>query len=178
MYQNKKIALIVALSENNVIGVNNTLPWHLPNDLRYFKRVTLGKPIIMGRKTFDSIGRPLPGRQNIILSRQQNPLAGLVFSDTLSAASSTSLIFSNSLTDAIEQANGSEVMIIGGGALFEAAFDMNIVDELFLTRVHATIAGDIYFPSVDLSDWRCLEEEKHEHDLDHAFSYTFSHWVK
>lgn len=171
----KRVSLIVALSENRVIGVDNQLPWHLPNDLQFFKRVTLGKPIIMGRKTFLSIGKPLPGRENIVLTRDAStPLSTSDFS----ISSTTTLVIAHDLPQAIAQAHGDEVMIIGGETLFTQALQLGCVDTVYMTLVHTQLDGDAFFPELDSAQWRCIEREAHQRDDAHAFDYTFTTWVR
>ncbi|MDJ0792818.1 MAG: type 3 dihydrofolate reductase [Woeseiaceae bacterium] len=153
------ISLIVAASTNHVIGLQGELPWRLSDDLRRFKEVTIGKPIIMGRKTWDSIGRPLPGRQNIVITRQQGftaegcDVAGSV-DEALSAAG-----------------DAAEVMVIGGSEVY--ALFLPAADRLYVTRVHADVEGDAYFPSISDSEWRLADEEHHDADErnEHAFSF-------
>lgn len=155
------LSIIVAMANNRIIGLNNTMPWHLPADLAWFKKNTLNKPIIMGRKTFESIGRPLPGRHNIIISRSQqnsdNPLITWV----------------TSLSEAIDVAkNSEEVFIIGGGNIYQQA--LPYVDRLYLTHINANLAGDTWFPDY-LSDskWQQVSIEHHCHDDKNAYDYTF-----
>jgi dihydrofolate reductase len=140
------IALIVAASENNAIGHNNQLPWHLPGDLQYFKAMTIGKPVIMGRKTFESIGKPLPGRDNIVISRQKDYSAeGIKLVSSLDEA----II----LGESINLINGAEeVMVIGGAQIYAEALDL--ADRVYLTRVHGQVEGDAYFPALDATSWR------------------------
>ena len=134
------ISIIVAAAENGAIGGDNRLPWHLPDDLKRFKALSLGKPIVMGRRTFDSIGRPLPGRTNIVVSRQ----AGLAIEGAVVAPS----------LDAALAAAGSvpEIVVIGGAQIFEQALPRT--DTIHLTRVHAHIPGDVFFPKLDPASWR------------------------
>ena len=138
------LSLIVARAKNNVIGKNNQLPWHLPQDLAWFRQNTVGKPVIMGRKTFQSIGRLLPKRPNIIVSRN-----GFSAEGALSATS---------LENALEIAKplASEVMLIGGGELFKQALPM--ADRLYLTEIEADFEGDTFF-DVDLSQWKIIQEQ-------------------
>ncbi|MYM63481.1 dihydrofolate reductase [Pseudomaricurvus sp. HS19] len=134
------VALIVAQAQNRVIGLNNAMPWHLPEDLRYFKQVTLGKPVIMGRKTFESIGRPLPGRHNIVITRQ---------SDWQSEGVSVA----GSLADAIalaRQEQPEEVMVIGGGQIYAEA--LPLAKRVYLTRIGREFEGDAWFPELG-SEW-------------------------
>jgi dihydrofolate reductase len=157
------ISLIAAVSENNAIGINNTLPWYLPEDLKFFKRTTLGKPVIMGRKTYDSLGKPLPGRLNIVLSHQKNielPEGVLLYDDTDKAL------------ERLQKENKEEIFIIGGGKVFETAIEQ--ADRLYITRVHTNIPdADAFFPVIDHSHWKLTWEEKHEADLQHKYAFTF-----
>ena len=139
------VSLIVALSRNGVIGVDNQLPWHLPDDLRYFKSVTMGKPLIMGRKTFQSIGRPLPGRTNIVLTRDAEWTAdGVVVVHDLDAAMAAAE--HSSVKSGID-----EVMIIGGEQIY--TMTLATADRLYLTEVDAVVEGDAFFPPLDLTHW-------------------------
>ncbi len=145
------IALIVAASENNVIGRNNQLPWYLPGDLQYFKAMTLGKPVIMGRKTFESIGKPLPGRDNIVISRQSDyPTEGIKLVSSLDQAIA--------LGESINLINGvDEVMIIGGAQIY--AESLELADRVYLTRVHRHVEGDAHFPALDAGSWHEIARE-------------------
>ncbi|MEM9171153.1 MAG: dihydrofolate reductase [Pseudomonadota bacterium] len=140
------VSLIVAVSDNGVIGKDNALPWRLPADLKYFKRVTMGKPIVMGRKTWESIGKPLPCRRNIVVTRNVD-----------FAADGAEVV--NSLEAALASLNEmTEVMIIGGAQIYAAA--MTHVDRVYLTRVHVDIeAGDAFFPTLDESQWFAVSEQ-------------------
>ena len=153
------VSLAVAMSENRVIGRDNNLPWHLPADLGHFKALTLGKPIIMGRKTYESIGRPLPGRQNIVLTR-----------DSTFQAPGCDLCAS--LEEALQLAGDApEVVIIGGGALYEAVLEM--AHRIYLTEVHADIQGDTWFPELDPSDWTEVSRNRHAADERNSLDYSF-----
>ena len=146
-----KIALIVAASQNNVIGLDNQLPWHLPEDLQYFKAVTMGKPILMGRKTYDSIGRPLPGRTNIVLTRDANWSAeGVVVVNDLDSATAAS-------EKACAAAGADELMIIGGEQIYRKF--LPVADKLYLTKVEAVVEGDAYFPAIDSDEWQQVAEK-------------------
>lgn len=146
-----KIALIVAASQNNVIGLDNQLPWHLPEDLQYFKAVTMGKPILMGRKTYDSIGRPLPGRTNIVLTRDANWSAeGVVVVNDLDSATAAS-------EKACAAAGVDELMIIGGEQIYRKF--LPIADKIYLTKVEAVVEGDAYFPAIDSDQWQQVAEK-------------------
>lgn len=150
---------IVAVAENDVIGRGNQLPWHLPADLRRFKALTMGKPMIMGRKTFDSIGRPLPGRTSIVVSRQP----------TLSIAG---CIVVGSLSEAIAAAGQApEITLIGGAELFRQALPS--IDVIHLTRVHAQVPGDVFFPPLVPAQWRSTLLARHAADENHAYAFSF-----
>jgi len=155
-----KISLIVAMASNRVIGNNNLMPWHLSADLKKFKKITMGSPILMGRKTYESIGRPLPGRTNIIISRnpeyQQDGC--LVFNDIETA-----------IKKGCESAE--EIFVIGGSDLYEAI--LPIADALYLTIINREFQGDTFFPDIDLNDWSEVERENIHDDPDAAFSYSF-----
>ena len=149
------VSIIVAQAENGVIGLNNQLPWRLSNDLQFFKHITMGKPLIMGRKTFDSIGKPLPGRLNIVLTRD-------------SAWSVDGVEVVHSLADAIALANRQhkEIMVIGGEQIYRQAID--IAQRIYMTRVHTYVEGDAVFPELDDHQWR--ETIKQSHDKDETNS--------
>jgi len=160
-----KLALVWAMARNRVIGRNNALPWHLPEDLKFFKRVTMGKPIIMGRKTWESIGRPLPGRCNIVISRNQDFKA-----DGIAAVSSLqqaiSLAGQISLRDGVD-----EVCVIGGAEIYHQA--LPLADRLYLTQVHADVEGDTFFPEFDLSQWQEVEREDFSASSANPCDYSF-----
>jgi dihydrofolate reductase len=158
-------SLIVAMSENQVIGRNNQLPWYLPNDLKYFKQVTMGKPIIMGRKTFDSIGKPLPGRKNVVVTRNKEwQFEGVTSVTSLEQA------FTSAEADAA--LNGEdEVLVIGGSQLYEKALEY--MDRLYLTEVHAQIEGDAYFPDVDWREWQEVGREDFKAEGPNPYDYSF-----
>ena len=155
-----KVTFIVAAAENNAIGKGNQMPWHLPNDFKYFKAKTMDHSIIMGRKTFESIGKPLPGRRNIIISRQ--PTLNIEDVDV-----------ANSLQDVINYCRDErEIFIIGGAEIFNQAMPM--ADEILLTRVHTNIEdADAFFPELPESDWELISQEKHNKDDKHQYDYTF-----
>ena len=153
-----RIAIVVAATDAGVIGKNNALPWRLPDDLKHFKAVTLGKPVIMGRRTFESIGKPLPGRLNIVISRTGFAPEGCI---TVS-----------SIDDALRAAGEvPEVSMIGGGEIFRQILPRT--DVVYLTRVHADVDGDVFFPWLDLRNWRETHREEHAADERHAFPFTF-----
>lgn len=160
-----KICLIAALAQNRVVGINNQLPWHLPEDLKYFRRTTTGKTVIMGRKTYDSIGRPLPNRSNIVVSR--NPACKIEHVQVVS-----SLPAALELAENISLVNGvDEIMVIGGATLYEAA--LPVADRLYLTLVHAEVEGDAYFPAVDFSAWREVAREDFAASEHNPYPYSF-----
>ncbi len=141
-----RIALIAALSENGVIGADNRLPWRLPADLKHFKQVTMGKPLVMGRKTFDSIGRPLPGRRNIVVSRQREWRAKGV--DVCANLDDAIVLAQN----AAARDDVDEIMVIGGEQIYRLALPR--AQRLYLTRVACQVEGDAYFPDIDGKSWR------------------------
>ncbi|KZZ13944.1 dihydrofolate reductase [Oleiphilus sp. HI0079] len=160
-----RISLIVALSENHVIGRNNKLPWYLPNDLKYFKQVTMGLPIVMGRKTFESIGKPLPGRTNIVVTRNTDWSA-----DGVRAAHSLEEAFE--LAESIAEIDGrEELMIIGGDQIYQSA--LPLVDRMYLTEVHAHVDGDAYFPKFDPADWHEIGREDFSAADPNPYDYSF-----
>lgn len=160
-----QLSIIVAQSANRVIGRGNKLPWYLPEDLKYFKRITQGKPIVMGRKTYESIGRPLPGRTNIVISRNtsyQKPGIHVVSS------------LENALALAEQQAiiDGSEEMlVIGGAEIYSQA--LSFADRLYITQVHADIEGDAFFPAFNLSEWQEVLREDFFADGPNPYDYSF-----
>jgi dihydrofolate reductase len=150
-------SLVVAMARNRVIGRDNALPWRLPAELAHFKRVTMGHPIIMGRRTYESIGRPLPGRMNIVVSRNRDFEApGCTVVDSLEKAYAAA-------------GNAQEVSIIGGTSLFEAA--LPTADCVHLTEVQADVEGDTWFPDFDRSHWNQVEIERHPADERHAYAF-------
>jgi dihydrofolate reductase len=150
-------SLVVAMAHNRVIGIDNALPWRLPAELAHFKRVTLGHPIIMGRKTYESIGRPLPGRMNIVVSRNRGFVApGCTVVDSLDKAYAAA-------------GNVDEVSIIGGTSLFEAA--LPTADCIYLTEIEADVEGDTWFPEFDRSRWHEREIARHPADEKHAYPF-------
>lgn len=159
------VALIVAAASNGVIGVNNQLPWHLPEDLKYFKNITMGKPIVMGRKTFESIGRALPGRLNVVISRQADlPLPeGVVLQSTIEQALEYAKQYA--AEQGIEQ-----VMVIGGEQIYRAS--MAYADTLYLTEVDAAIEGDAWF-EYQADEWQLQHAESHAACEKNPFNYRF-----
>lgn len=159
------IAMIVAMAENRVIGRDNQLPWHLPNDLKHFKATTMGKPVVMGRKTFESIGKPLPGRSNIIVTSN----AGFIAAGVKVA---------HSIEEAVELARGiavvdgvDEIMVIGGAQLYEAILPKT--DRIYLTQVHGDVVGDAFFPALIDSQWRETGRQEFKAVEQNVFDYSF-----
>lgn len=160
------ITLVVAASVNNVIGKDNQLLWRLPNDMRYFKNVTWGMPVVMGRKTFESLGKPLPGRKNIILTRQndwnvEGTLAVKSFEDAVLLANEMDV---------------KELMVIGGGEIFKMVFSK--ADRIHMTRVEAVFEGDTYFPVIDPTEWNLVSRQDNPADEKHAYAYSFQVWER
>lgn len=159
-----QIALVVAAAENNVIGKNNQLLWRLPNDTKFFKNTTWGLPVIMGRKTFDSLGKPLAGRTNIVITRQKDWQApGTIVVNSLEAA-----IKAAAATDA------KEASVIGGGEIYAQA--LPLANRIYLTRVHASFEGDAVFPSFSEAEWKLLSNLDFPADDKHAYAYSFQVW--
>ena len=153
------LSLIVAMARNRVIGLANRLPWHLPADLQFFKRTTLGKPILMGRRTFESLGRPLPGRTNIVLTGRPDYQA-------------QGCIVVHSLTKALAAARpADEVMVIGGASLY--AQTLARAERIYLTLVEAEPQGDVRFPELERGAWREVWREDHPADARHAYPFSF-----
>ena len=157
-----KLALIAAVADNNAIGIDNKMPWHLPDDLRYFKAVTMGKAIIMGRKTFDSLGKALPGRINIVITRNRSwHHDGVNVVHTLDAA----LQLAETLSTA------DEIMVIGGEQIYRQAIDR--ADRLYLTRVYQSFDGDAFFPAIIASQWQETSCQKVEPEDQQPLAYRF-----
>lgn len=156
-----EICLIAAAGENDVIGRDGDLPWHLPDDLKHFKRLTTGHPVIMGRRTFESFGRPLPDRLNIVITRRDD-------------WSHQGVVTAASLDEAILQAgeqDAARIFIAGGEQIYRAA--LPIADVIHLTRVHATPQGDVHFPAIDPARWTLVDERHHPADDRHEHAMTF-----
>ena len=165
---NIRIALVIARAENGVIGVNGKLPWHISSDLQYFKRVTLGKPVIMGRKTFQSIGRPLPRRTNIVVTRDASwQAAGTVAAQDLHAA------FALAYEDA-HRTGTDEVMVIGGADIFKQT--LSRADRVYVTEVHADFAGDTFWTEPLPAGWHETSRERHAADSPGGSEFSFVVW--
>ncbi|WP_139410233.1 type 3 dihydrofolate reductase [Aeromonas veronii] len=161
-----KISMIAAMAHDRVIGKDNQMPWHLPADLAHFKRVTLGKPVLMGRKTFESIGRPLPVRRNLVISRNPDYQAeGIEVVGSVEAA--LALLAGSSV---------EELMVIGGGHLY--AEMLPSADCLYLTRIDLAVEGDTRFPAFDDGQWQRIECESHPADEKNPHPYSFEIWQR
>lgn len=164
------LSMIVATADNNIIGKDNTMPWHLPADLAYFKKVTLGKPIIMGRKTYESIGRPLPGRRNIVISRDENYAAEGI--DTV-----TSVEQALALVDGSDGSHEvEEIMVIGGGAIYKHCLPN--ADRLYVTHIKAKVDGDTQFPHYDNGRWQKTSSELRTSDDKNTYDLDFCVYQK
>ncbi len=151
-------SLIVATTQNNVIGKDNQMPWHLPADLAWFRQNTTGKPVIMGRKTFESIGRPLPKRINIVLSRQPFEHEGVTWKDSLESA-----------VDFVK--DSEEIVLLGGGELFKQYLPK--ADKLYLTQIQAEIEGDTFFPELNWNEWKIEYDEYRQADENNVYDLRF-----
>ena len=153
------ISIIAAIGNNGVIGKDNKLPWDLPADMKHFQRLTMGKPIIMGQKTFESIGRPLPGRKNIILTRDNN-------------FQPPNCIIAHSIKEALEAADSAEeVMICGGASVYEQF--LPFANKMYLTLIHHDFDGDAFFPKFDYNNWQEKERIENQPDEENPYKYTF-----
>ena len=160
------LSLLVAASENNVIGKDNQLPWHLPNDLKYFKNQTWGMPILMGRKTFESIGKALQGRKSIVITRN-------------AAWQHENVDIVHSVEEAIAKAKEygvKEIFVIGGAEIFNTAFEK--ADRIYLTRVHHQFEGDAFFPEVSASGWNLVQSRFCPADEKNAYAHSFQVWER
>ncbi|MCQ8115998.1 dihydrofolate reductase [Methylomonas rosea] len=154
-----KISLIVAMASNRAIGLNGQMPWHLSADLKRFKQITMGTPILMGRKTFEAIGRPLPGRENIIISRDPN------------YQQPGCRVFTGIDSVLQNYTDSPELFVIGGATLYEAM--LSYADYLYLTEIHKTFVGDTFFPEIDVSQWREVARDDVKNDQTVDFTYSF-----
>jgi dihydrofolate reductase len=155
------VSLIVAVSSNGVIGRDGGLPWHLPADLKHFKRTTMGHHLIIGRRTWEEVGKPLPGRTMVVVTRSRNfaPKGAHVV---------------RSIEEALELAAEDDEPFIGGGSqIYRIALTQGLVDRIYLTRIHAEVGGDTFFPAIDFNEWELVSEEHHEADEKNQFDYSF-----
>ena len=159
------MSLVVAMTENRVIGQNNTIPWHLPDDLKFFKRITMGKPIVMGRNTYESIGKPLPGRDNIVITR--NPDYQVDGVHVVSSVQEAVELAGQLTAPDLE----AEMMVIGGQQIFELT--LPIADRIYLTELHTKIPGDVFFPKFPHDQWQEIARENRPATPENPFSYSF-----
>jgi dihydrofolate reductase len=160
------LSIIVAASANNVIGKDNKLPWHLPEDLKYFKNTTWAMPVVMGRKTYESIGKPLPGRTNIVITRNKDlKIEGVEAVQSLNEAIAIA---------AKEEVK--EIFIIGGAEIFNSSFPQ--VSRIYLTRIHSEPEGDVFFPGFNKENWAQVKNKDCEPDEKNPFAYSFQVWEK
>jgi dihydrofolate reductase len=154
------ISLLVAMDENRVIGKDNKLPWYLPADLQYFKRITMGHPIVMGRKTYDSIGRILPGRENVIVTRSKD-------------YQQNGAVILHSIEDIIRYANAhdDEVFVIGGAEIFKEI--LPAADKLYITNIHHAFEGDVFFPEINETEWTILSKTEGKVDEKNLYPHDF-----
>jgi dihydrofolate reductase len=152
-----KISIIAAVAENNEIGLKNKLIWHLPADLQFFKKTTLNSTIIMGRKTFDSIGKALPKRKNIVISNN-------------SAFHAPGCTVVDNFKEAIRQADSEEIFVVGGANIYEQS--ISFADQLYITRVHHSFEADTFFPEIDFNQWEEISREDHVKDEKHAYDFS------
>lgn len=160
------ISFVVAASKNNGIGKDGKMPWHLPNDLKHFKNITWGLPVLMGRKTFDSIGKALAGRKNIVLTNKTDWEA-------------EGVIAVKSIKDAMfiaREADALELMVIGGGEIFKTLIDK--ANRIYMTRVDGEPEADTFFPSINPKEWHLISQKNHEADSKNAFNYSFEVWER
>lgn len=160
------ISLVVAATENNVIGKDNKLLWHLPNDMKFFKNTTWAMPVIMGRKTFDALGKPLSGRINIVITHQK-------------AWKAQGAKAVKNMDEAIREAShadAKEAFVIGGGEIFKQS--MARAHKIYLTRVHAVLEGDTFFPEIKEIEWKLVSNLDFEADEKHVFAYSFQVWER
>ncbi|QXB27875.1 type 3 dihydrofolate reductase [Aeromonas sp. FDAARGOS 1405] len=161
-----KISMIAAMAHDRVIGKDNQMPWHLPADLAHFKRVTLGKPVLMGRKTFESIGRPLPGRRNLVISRNPGYQAGGI--EVVGSVEAALALLASSTVE--------ELMVIGGGHLYTEMLPS--ADRLYLTQIDLSVEGDTRFPAFDDGQWLRIDCESHPADEKNPHPYRFETWQR
>ncbi len=159
MIKNRQLNIIAAIAKNGVIGKNNQLPWHLPDDLKYFKQLTHGHTVIMGRKTFESIGKPLPGRFNIVITQQTD-------------YQKSGIVTASNLMDALAKApENQKIFVIGGASLYQMT--LPLAERFYLTEVLADVEGDAYFPKWQREQWECIEAADHAIDDKHEFAFRF-----
>jgi dihydrofolate reductase len=168
------LSMIVATADNNIIGKDNDMPWHLPADLGYFKKVTVGKPIIMGRKTYESIGRALPGRKNIVISRDENYIPqgkGAESVDVVTSVEQALALIEHLNSNNTAEETIEEIMVIGGGAIYQHCLPN--ADRLYITHIKADIDGDTQFPDYDDGSWKKVSSELRASDEKNCYDLEF-----
>ena len=155
--------IVVAMTDNFVIGKNGGLPWHLPADLAHFKTLTTGHTVAMGRRTWESIGRPLPNRENVVITRQDSYVAN-------------GAAVVHSLQEVVDNVSSNCIFVIGGGEIYAQAIDL--VDTLHITRIHTSLDGDTFFPKFDTSNWTCIESTNQAEDENNCHELTFERWIR
>lgn len=169
--RDRMITIIAAAGENNELGKNNDLVWHLPNDFKRFKQLTTGHHIIMGRKTFESFPKPLPNRTHIIITRNKS------YQPVFPKESESKVILVNSMKEALEKSGGdSQPFIIGGGEIYEIGMDY--ADKIELTRVHANFTADTFFPAIPSEEWKIISEVLHEKDERHKYAFSYQTFIR
>jgi dihydrofolate reductase len=158
------VSLVLAASRNDVIGKDNALPWHLPADLRFFKKTTLGHPVIMGRRTFDSVGKPLPGRLNVVITRSD-------------AYAPEGVVVVGSVDEALDRDyDCDEIFVVGGSEIYRQS--MKRADRIYLTRIDEDFEGDTFAPKIDPAQWHLVSREEHEPDEKNRYRYAFEVWER
>jgi len=184
-----KVSIVAAVAKNGIIGINNSLPWHLPEDLAFFKQTTLGCPVLMGRKTYESINRPLPGRLNVVLSgnaewtlapaKDGTPRNVIAYPAALPEGSTTQIATATNLPNALKWLAGFEqVFLIGGSNLYQQALNQNLVDELILTEIHHDFDGDASFPDWDRSRFGETDRIVNPATSERAWGFDFVKYAK
>ncbi|WP_246066251.1 dihydrofolate reductase [Limnobacter alexandrii] len=184
-----KVSIVAAVAQNGIIGINNSLPWHLPEDLAFFKQTTLGCPVLMGRKTYESINRPLPGRLNVVLSsntgwkpgpaKDGTPRNVIAYPAALPEGSTTQIATATNLPDALKWlSNFEQVFLIGGSNLYQQALDQNLVDELILTEIHQSFEGDASFPDWDRASFMETDRIVNPATPERAWGFDFVKYAK
>lgn len=179
-----KVSIVAAVAKNGVIGIENRLPWHLPEDLAFFKKTTLGYPVLMGRKTYESINRPLPGRLNVILSSQADwqaapskdgtPRSVISHPSPLPSGGTTQIAKASNLPNALKWLNSFEqVFLIGGSHVYQQALEQKLVDELILTEIHENFKGDAYFPEWDRKYFAEIDRISNPASAERAWGFDF-----
>jgi len=184
-----KVSIVAAVAKNGIIGINNSLPWHLPEDLAFFKQTTLGCPVLMGRKTYESINRPLPGRLNVVLSgntgwkpapgKDGTPRSVIAYPEPLPEGSSTQIATATNLPDALNWlSNFEQVFLIGGSNLYQQALEQDLVDELILTEIQQEFEGDASFPAWDSERFIEMDRIANPATPERAWGFDFVKYAK